>query len=137
MQKTQNYNLNQWEPADPIRRADFNADNAAIDAALGSLNTAVPKIAVGTYTGNGSATKAKTIAVGFAPKMVFVWANRSATTSSYDTNYCGMTIQGQTLQDILILTDTGFQVMNATDYNGYQKYPYLNASITYFYFAIG
>ena len=34
MTKTKNYNLNQWEPADPIRRTDFNADNAAIDAAL-------------------------------------------------------------------------------------------------------
>lgn len=34
MQKTQNYNLNQWEPTDEIRREDFNADNAAIDAAL-------------------------------------------------------------------------------------------------------
>ena len=34
MTKTKKYNLNQWEPADPIRRTDFNADNAAIDAAL-------------------------------------------------------------------------------------------------------
>ena len=34
MQKTNNYQLNQWEPADKISREDFNRDNAAIDAAL-------------------------------------------------------------------------------------------------------
>ncbi|MGM9607332.1 MAG: hypothetical protein ACI3XJ_07495 [Oscillospiraceae bacterium] len=34
MKKTTNYQLNQWDAADPIRRADFNADNAKIDAAL-------------------------------------------------------------------------------------------------------
>jgi len=31
---TQNYNLCQWEPEDPVLRTDFNADNAKIDAAL-------------------------------------------------------------------------------------------------------
>ena len=31
---TTNYNLNQWEAADKVLRADFNADNAKIDAAL-------------------------------------------------------------------------------------------------------
>ena len=34
MKKTENYALNQWEAADVVRREDFNADNAAIDAAL-------------------------------------------------------------------------------------------------------
>ena len=34
MTKTTNYNLNQWEAEDVVRREDFNADNAAIDAAL-------------------------------------------------------------------------------------------------------
>ncbi|MGM9607322.1 MAG: hypothetical protein ACI3XJ_07445 [Oscillospiraceae bacterium] len=34
MEKTANYHLNQWDAADPIRREDFNADNAKIDAAL-------------------------------------------------------------------------------------------------------
>ncbi len=39
MQKTANFNLNQWEASDPICRADFNSDNAAIDAALVQTNT--------------------------------------------------------------------------------------------------
>ena len=31
---TTNYNLNQWEATDKVLRAEFNADNAKIDAAL-------------------------------------------------------------------------------------------------------
>jgi hypothetical protein len=34
MTKTKNYALNQWDAGDPIRRADFNRDNAVLDAAL-------------------------------------------------------------------------------------------------------
>lgn len=34
MKKTENFALNQWEPTDALRRSDFNADNAVIDAAL-------------------------------------------------------------------------------------------------------
>ena len=35
--QTTNYQLNQWEPTDPVLRTDFNADNAKIDAVLGDL----------------------------------------------------------------------------------------------------
>lgn len=35
MQKTTNYELNQWDKTDRIRMEDFNADNAKINAALG------------------------------------------------------------------------------------------------------
>ena len=34
MTKTEHYQLNQWEAADQVRRTDFNADNAKIEAAL-------------------------------------------------------------------------------------------------------
>ena len=37
MTKTENYQLNQWEATDKISRADFNADNAKIEAVLGEL----------------------------------------------------------------------------------------------------
>ena len=40
MEKTVNYQLNQWDAADPIRREDFNADNAALDAALAAIKSA-------------------------------------------------------------------------------------------------
>ena len=35
--QTTNYQLNQWEPTDPVLRTDFNADNAKLDAALKTL----------------------------------------------------------------------------------------------------
>lgn len=34
MQKTANYQLNQWDAGDAIKRTDFNGDNAKIDAAI-------------------------------------------------------------------------------------------------------
>ena len=141
MEKTQYYNLNKPEETDPLRLEDFNENADLIDAALNELNSvmgqmAVPKIAVGTYTGNGSAS-AKTITVGFAPKMVLVWGDWSDDYSTYHAGYCGISIQGQTLQGILTLTDTGFQVKSTKDNSNNQLYPHLNASRSYFYFAIG
>ena len=44
MDYTQNLDLPQWEETDRILRTDFNDAMAAID-------TAVPRIATGTYTG--------------------------------------------------------------------------------------
>ena len=41
MQHTTNYNLNQWEDADRVTRADVNADNAKLDAALTGLNDTI------------------------------------------------------------------------------------------------
>ena len=38
---TTNYQLNQWEPTDPVLRTDFNADNAKIETALASLEARV------------------------------------------------------------------------------------------------
>ena len=41
MTKTEHYQLNQWDAADLIRREDFNADNAKLDAGLAALREAV------------------------------------------------------------------------------------------------
>ena len=38
---TANYQLNQWEPDDAVRRVDFNADNAKIDAAIKAVDRRV------------------------------------------------------------------------------------------------
>ena len=38
MKETQTYKLNQWEKADRIVMADFNSDNAKLDAALAALS---------------------------------------------------------------------------------------------------
>ena len=141
MTKTEHYNLNKPEAGDPLRLADFNANSDIIDGALSNLNTAlgqmaVPKIAVGSYTGDGT-TAGMEITVGFAPKMVLVWCNWSDDYSTYNAHYCGMAIQGQTLQNILTLTDTGFHVKSTQERGGEQLYPHLNTTRTYLYFAIG
>ena len=38
MKKTAQFGLNQWEMSDRIQMDDFNADNAAIEAALAARN---------------------------------------------------------------------------------------------------
>lgn len=59
MNKTPNFALNQWESTDRILMADFNADNAKIDAALAAQAAAVAKcgncrIETFSYTGKGT-----------------------------------------------------------------------------------
>ena len=79
MTKTQNYNLNQWAVADPIRREDFNADNAAVDAALAAIAASVGsagncRIATGSYTGDGKWGKSNpiTLSMDFQPQWVMI-----------------------------------------------------------------
>lgn len=78
MQRTQNYNLCQWEAEDRILRSDFNSNNAKIDAAL----AAGAKIATGSYTGTGEygASHPNTLTFDFAPKVVII------SLSTYDGN---------------------------------------------------
>ena len=51
MTQTPNFHLNQWSPEDYVRRTDFNADNAKIDAALAAAGNC--RIVTGSYTGTG------------------------------------------------------------------------------------
>ncbi len=41
MQKTEQYQLNQWELSDRVRMEDFNADNARLETALAGLQTSL------------------------------------------------------------------------------------------------
>lgn len=54
MKKTAQFGLNQWEMSDRIQMDDFNADNAAIEAALLNRNC---QFYTASYTGDGEATK--------------------------------------------------------------------------------
>ena len=76
MNKTPNYQLNQWDKSDRIQMEDFNADNAKIEAAL----SGIPKIATGTYTGKGSygSGNKNSLIFDFAPTMVIISANSTA-----------------------------------------------------------
>ena len=72
---TTNYELNQWLSADQVLRTDFNADNAKLDVALAGkaeqtdlseVQASIPRVAAGTYTGDGAASR--TIHIGFPPR---------------------------------------------------------------------
>ena len=137
MTKTTNYQLNQWAKSDRIRMDDFNADNAKIDAALGTI----PKLAVGTYKGTGvyGHQNQSTLAIGFAAKMVVIIRAdapsahtvflRSCPTACYGAG----TSSGMTLG--LTWSDTG---VSWYDYNNQSAEVQLNLSnVTYHWFAIG
>ncbi len=102
MQKTANFNLNQWEANDPICRADFNSDNAAIDGALAQANADLAavlaavgsggencRIAWGTYVGDGQSghadngNTATSIVTGFRPVMFCIAGSTSARNGVY------------------------------------------------------
>lgn len=70
MKKTKNFNLNQWEPHDEIKVVNFNADNAAVDAALGQCG----KIAIGSYVGTGTSGEENlmTLTFDFKPRFIRV-----------------------------------------------------------------
>ena len=74
MTHTTNSNLSQWAKTDRIQMADFNADNAKIDAALAARNCSVY---TATYTGTGELTF--TINFPRKPSAVFISRNDGAT----------------------------------------------------------
>ena len=134
MQHTTNYNLNQWEDGDVVRREDFNADNAAIDAALKSVSDAAAGAArfyVGAYTGSG--TSSRLYRLGFQPKAVLVIASNGLITSS--ASYFGgfampnypVTCNGGT---VLSIESEGFTVY----FNN--SGPYSNAPNVKYYFIV-
>ena len=83
---TTNYNLNQWEATDKVLRAEFNEDNAKIDAALKShddelagLEAAIGargncRVEVKTYTGTGTYGSSNRTSVSFSavPKLAIL-----------------------------------------------------------------
>ena len=68
MTHTTNFNLSQWEKSDRIQMADFNADNAKLEAALTARNC---RFYTASYTGDGKNSRTFT----FPAKPVFVAIN--------------------------------------------------------------
>ena len=75
---TEHYNLSQWEAEDRVKREDFNADNAAVDAALAGIALHNCKLYMGSYAGTGNrATSADSedavvLKFDFKPMVVFL-----------------------------------------------------------------
>ena len=154
MNKTANYNLNQWDKADRVLMEDFNADNAKIDAALGAkaektvvtalqgqVNTvqaSVPKIACGTYTGNGTASR--TISLPFAPKAVLVLVHNGYTRLTASL-LGGLALSGSPVRFddnkiAISISGNGFQVFYDTS-DEYRKLVTNSKDQVYHYIAIG
>ena len=106
MKTTQNYQLPQWEATDPLRREDFNAAMAALDAGL-ETKAAQPAYVVGSYTGNGAA---QDIPLGFMPRFLLI---RLGNTSLMQTDcYTNFAVTGGVDPYVtLLLTESGFQVI--------------------------
>ena len=155
MQKTQNYQLNQYEPQDAFLRTDFNADNQKIDAALGQLsqrvdgkaerteldqtNASVAKkceIYLGSYTGDGA--ESRNIELGFPPKAVYLCSQSGRAGAMYGSGftYGGLAMPGKPVvmdhsQNVAVeLTDTGFRLTH----DGYRRVNLEN--LNYYYLAI-
>ena len=138
---TTNYGLSQWVKSDQVRMEDFNADNAKIDAAIKAVEAAVPKVAAGTYTGDGAATRV--IELGFTPKLVFVCDKIGHTVTSGNNAYSyygGLALAGAPVtgsgHTILAVVEGGFQVAHAIEEYKYHVQSNAKATI-YHYFAIG
>lgn len=58
MNKTANYQLNQWVKSDRVLMDDFNADNEKIDAAIAKCGNC--RVRVSTYVGDGTGTRIHT-----------------------------------------------------------------------------
>ena len=92
MNRTNNYNLCQWEETDRVRRTDFNEDNAKIDAAvkavgrrvdgleaskadktaLAAVEGKISRIVTGTYAGTGGSSGVRRISLPGRPKLVLI-----------------------------------------------------------------
>ena len=161
MEKTINYQLNQWAAGDKVQRVDFNADNAKLDGAIaavsaraGALETGkadktaldaakatIPKMAIGTYTGSGAASR--TISLSFTPKAVLVMTQDGHTRSS---NYImgGLAVTGSPVKIVngaeeftaVTLVSNGFRVYYNID-DDYYKVQSNFKDRTYHYIAFG
>ena len=72
MTQTPNFQLNQWSGDDYVRRTDFNADNAKIDAALAAAGNC--RIVTGSYTGTGTYGYANknSLTLPFSPVLLLI-----------------------------------------------------------------
>ena len=138
MNHTTNYNLNQWEADDRVTREDFNADNAAIDAALKTIADSAgggAKVAAGSYIGNGGT---QSINAGFSPAAVLIVGYNGTSFVSVGCLLVGTQIGSDGVTTVAQTTSTGFTVYHRTGSGGSAITPTLNMSgVVYRYLAVG
>lgn len=105
--KTEHYQLNQWDPEDDFLRTDFNEDNAKIDAALGSKCGVV----FGTYVGDGTASR--TISIGFTPDILYTCTQHgnAGSPSGSQMIYGGLCAPGHPVGgNVITIVENGFRL---------------------------
>ena len=106
---TPNFNLCQWEATDKVLRSDFNADNQKIDAALSAL----PRLILGTYTGDGKANQF--ISLERTPKAVLSMQSNGYLSQQYQTVFFGgLALEGCPIEGggaaVIAIEENGFRV---------------------------
>ena len=104
MTHTTNFNLSQWAKSDRIQRADFNADNAKLDAALAVRSC---QLYTTTYTGNGVSVSLNfphqpvaVFVIGKEPFSLFQWfhgASKALSSTGNGNEYVPVTCAGSTV----------------------------------------
>ena len=134
---TEHFSLNQWQADDQVKRADFNEDNAKIDAALDALAAEVAKkattaalealskklasmpcLVTGTYTGDG--TDSRLISLGFQPKALLVMIEEGYSARPYtDDYYGGLALPGK---PVCLQTSYGTNYILTIESKGFRVY---------------
>lgn len=132
MTKTEHYQLNQWEPGDEVKREDFNADNAKVDAALAEQAKTMAEgleqanataasaveiaktatFAVGSYTGNGVelADGGQFIELTFRPRFVIISRGAPGCATPVTSTFMLTEHQVSGAEQYATLNETGFTV---------------------------
>ena len=112
MNYTSNYQLHQWEASDRVARADFNADNQKLDAALAAIAASAlggAQLAVGSYTGTGTAgaSNPNSLTFSFTPRLVLIASDMSS-------GYFGILTRGATDVAAFCYAINGFYLAGLT-----------------------
>ncbi len=148
--KTQHYQLNQWEAEDKVLRTEFNEDNQKIDQALQKkadstdleeIRSNLVQIAAGAYTGDGAASRL--ISLPFSPKAVYLCDKRGRTYASGANltayYYGGLAVTGNPATAgetaLVTLEAGGFRVVHKSSNGNY--YASNEKNTVFHYLALG
>ncbi len=137
MKQTETYQFKLIESTDALSPEPINANTRAIEGKFLELAGAAAKIAVGSYTGDGTlgASHPTTLTLEFQPRFLLIWG---------DSNYVMLGARGEQLRlnsgSTCTLQATTWEGTAVTWYNVYasgSEWQMNRANVTYRYLAIG
>ena len=127
--KTQNYNLHSWLPADDFLRTEINENFTKLDTALSGL------LSAGAYTGDGRGQR--TVSLGFTPRAVLVMSQDGSTRNYYGNNG-GLALSSAPVLlgsvQVVSIVEGGFRVVSTT--SGSQSVTTNGSNMVYHYLAL-